>query len=58
MYHWQSEHECDGDGAPAHFSRAVRDVLRNTCHDRGIGRGGPTGWPPRSPDLNALDFYL
>jgi hypothetical protein len=39
------------DGAPAHFSRAVRDVLNNTYHDPWIGRGGPTAWPPRSPDL-------
>jgi hypothetical protein len=46
------------DGAPAHFSLAVRDVLNNTYHDRWIGRGGPTAWPPRSPDLNPLDFYL
>jgi hypothetical protein len=23
-----------------------------------IGRGGPTAWPPSSPDLNPLDFYL
>ncbi|KAJ4441239.1 hypothetical protein ANN_11090 [Periplaneta americana] len=22
------------------------------------GRGGPIPWPPRSPDLNPLDFYL
>jgi hypothetical protein len=27
-------------------------------HDRWRGRGGPTAWPPRSPDLNPLDFYL
>jgi hypothetical protein len=46
------------DGAPAHFSRAVRDVLNNIYHDRWIGRGGPTAWPPRSPDLNHLDVYL
>jgi hypothetical protein len=46
------------DGAPAHFSHAVRDVLNNTCHDWWIGRGGPTAWPPRPPDLNPLDFYL
>jgi hypothetical protein len=38
------------DGAPAHFSRAVRDVLNNTYHDRWIRRGGPTARPPRSPD--------
>jgi hypothetical protein len=46
------------DSAPAHFSRAVRDVLNNTYHDQWIGRGGSTAWPPRSPDLNPLDFYL
>jgi hypothetical protein len=45
------------DGAPVHFSRAVRGVLSNTCHDRRIGRGH-TAWPPRSPDLNPLHFYL
>jgi hypothetical protein len=38
------------DGAPAHF-------LSNTCHDRWTGRGGPTAWLPRSPDLNPLNFY-
>jgi hypothetical protein len=41
------------DGAPAHFSR---DVLNNAYYDRWIGRGGPTAWSPRSPDLNTLDF--
>jgi hypothetical protein len=47
------------DGAPAHFNRAVRDVLSNTNRNRWIGRGGPTAWPPPSkPDLNPLNFYL
>jgi hypothetical protein len=46
------------DGAPVHFSRAVRDVLNNTYHDGWIDRGGPTAWPPRSPELNHLDFYV
>jgi hypothetical protein len=46
------------DGASAHFSRAVRDVLNNTYHGRWIGRGGPNAWLPRSPDLNPLEFYL
>jgi hypothetical protein len=35
------------DGAPAHLSRLVRDKLSNTYHDRWIGIGGPTAWPPR-----------
>jgi hypothetical protein len=46
------------DGAPAHFSRAVRDVLNNIFHERRIGRGGPATCPSRSPDLNPLEFYL
>jgi hypothetical protein len=46
------------DGAPAQFSRTVLDVLNNTCHDRRIGRERTTAWPPRSHDLNLLDFYV
>jgi hypothetical protein len=46
------------NGAPAHFSRAVRNVLNDTYHDLLIGRGGRTAWPPCSPDLNPLDFSL
>ena len=46
------------DGAPAQFSRAVREHLDQTCGERWIGRGGPTPWPPRSPDLTPLDFFL
>ena len=23
-----------------------------------MGRGGPVAWPPRSPDLTPLDFFL
>jgi hypothetical protein len=42
-----------------HFSRALRDVLNSTYHQRWLNiRGGPTTWPPRSPDLNPPDFYL
>jgi hypothetical protein len=44
--------------APAYFSRAVRDVLSDTYHDRWIGRGGTTAWPPHSPELNPLHFCL
>jgi hypothetical protein len=46
------------DSAPAHFRPAVRDVLNDTYRDRWTGRGGPTAWPPCSPDLNPLDFFL
>ncbi|KAJ4442906.1 hypothetical protein ANN_04500 [Periplaneta americana] len=46
------------DGASAHFSRTARRYLDRRFPDRWIGRGGPIAWPPRSPDLNPLDFYL
>jgi hypothetical protein len=42
-------------GALAHFSYAVKDVLN---HDWCICRGRPAAWPPCSPDLNPLDFYM
>lgn len=46
------------DGAPPHFFREVRDHLNNVFPYRWIGRGGPVAWPPRSPDLNPMDFYF
>lgn len=46
------------DGAPPHYSSAVRNYLNSEYGDRWIGRGGPIPWPPRSPDLTPLDFYL
>lgn len=45
------------DGCPAHFARDVRDHLSQTFPRRWIGRLGPVLWPPRSPDLNPLDFF-
>lgn len=46
------------DGAPAHFSRHAREYLNVAYPNRWIGRGGPYAWPPRSPDLTPLDYYL
>jgi hypothetical protein len=48
---------CMHDGASAHFSRVVWDILNNTYHDRGMGRGGPTAWSSLSPDFSPLDFH-
>lgn len=45
------------DGCPAHYARQVREHLSNTFPERWIGRLGPILWPPRSPDLNPLDFF-
>ncbi|KAJ4430775.1 hypothetical protein ANN_19366 [Periplaneta americana] len=46
------------DGAPPHFSLAVREHLDRRFEQRWIGRGGPIARPPRSPDLTPLDFFL
>ncbi|GFX38244.1 uncharacterized protein TNCV_3838401 [Trichonephila clavipes] len=46
------------EGAPAHFCGPVRDWLDIAFPGRWIGRQGPVLWPPRSPDLTPLDFFL
>lgn len=46
------------DGAPAHFRLTVREWLNAAFPGRWIGRGGPAAWPPRSPDITPLDFFL
>uniref|UniRef100_V5G1N2 DUF4817 domain-containing protein n=1 Tax=Anoplophora glabripennis TaxID=217634 RepID=V5G1N2_ANOGL len=46
------------DGCPAHFHRNVRGWLDYNFPQRWIGRGGPISWPPRSPDLTPLDFFV
>lgn len=46
------------DGAPAHFKVVVRNYLDASFAGRWIGRGGPVRWPPRSPDLSSIDYFL
>jgi len=46
------------DGAPPHFATRVRNYLVHTFGDRVISRGCDRFWPPRSPDLNPLDFWF
>lgn len=46
------------DGAPPHFSILVRNHLNEVYPNRWIGRGGPRAWPPRSPDMTPLDYFL
>lgn len=45
------------DGCPAHYALRVRQHLDEEYPGRWIGRLGPILWPPRSPDLNPLDFF-
>lgn len=47
------------DGAPPHYGLIVRNHLDREFPNRWIGRASPAiQWPPRSPDLTPLDFYL
>jgi hypothetical protein len=48
------------DGAPAHFTLAVRRWLHEHYPGRWIGRrnGTPVHWPSRSPDLSPMDFIF
>ena len=46
------------DGAPAHTSRMVIDFLNHRFSGRLISKSSNLLWPPRSPDLNPLDFYF
>lgn len=46
------------DGAPAHRCVAVRNRLQQLFPHRVVGLGHGVEWPPRSPDLTPLDFWL
>lgn len=46
------------DGAPPHSTNAVKNFLNTNFREPWIGRNGPICWPPRSPDLTPMDFFL
>lgn len=46
------------DGAPPHRRSMITNWLNAEFPNRWIGKQGPVEWPPRSPDLAPLDFYL
>lgn len=51
------------DGAPAHYSNSVLEVMDTNFPGRWVGRGtadhpAPIQWPPRSPDLAPNDYFL
>ena len=46
------------DGAPPHYTRHVRDYWNESFPNLWLGRGGPVAWPPRSPDLTPLHYYV
>jgi hypothetical protein len=43
---------------PIQLSFILAVLCEVSYHDLGIGRGERTAWPPRSPDLNPLEFYV
>ena len=44
--------------APPHYTRHVTEYLNESFPNGWLGRGGPVAWPPRSPNLTPLDYYL
>ena len=46
------------DVALHHFALAVRELLDLKFPNRLVGRSGAVEWPPRSPDLSLIDFFL
>jgi hypothetical protein len=46
------------DGAPPHFHRDMRRCLDTVYANKWIGRGSINPWPPRSPDMTPLDYFL
>jgi len=46
------------DGALAHYSQDVRIFLYEQYPKHWIGQGRPVLWPPRSPNLNSLDYQI
>lgn len=46
------------DGAPIHQTVAVKERINQLFQNRVIGRDRECHWPPRSPDITPLDFFL
>ena len=40
------------------YAIRIRDLLDEVLPNSWIGRAGPISWPPRSPDLTPLGFFL
>lgn len=46
------------DGATPHTARETMALLRDFFPEKLISRFGDIPWPPRSPDLTPMDFFL
>ena len=58
IQHLEPANMCSRLEAPPHFSQLVRQYLIHKFPDRWIGLCCAQNWPPRSPDLNPLDYHL
>jgi hypothetical protein len=45
-------------GAPAHNLTVEKNYLNENFENRWIGNYGIIQWPPRSPDLTPLNYFL
>ena len=52
LFWWQQ------DGATSHTANVVLDFVKEKFRGRVISRRSEIGWPPYSPDLNPLDYFL
>lgn len=46
------------DGAPPHNATIISEFLEREFDGNWIGNNGPYNWPPRSPDITPMDFFL
>ena len=50
------------DGAPPHIEKSVKEYLEEISNrfpgNKVISRHFNSSWPPRSPDLNPMDFFF
>ena len=46
------------DGEPPRYATHVRDFLNATFQEKWVVWRGSIEWPPRSPDLTPMDFFL
>lgn len=46
------------DGAPPHSALVVSEFLEREFDGNWIANNAPINWPPRSPDLTPMDYYL
>ena len=53
-----SNHFLQQDGATGHITRPNMEILRAKFPGNLISRYGDIEWPPRSPDLFPLDYFL